>query len=78
MNEKKPLVTIVMPCLDEEAYVGKALRSLLDDWAVRNCEVLVADGGSAGGIPFRIINPAELVDNVLPEAFGKMRASKSP
>jgi len=34
--------------------------------------------GSAGGIPFRIINPAELVDNVLPEAFGKMRASKSP
>jgi predicted nucleic acid-binding protein len=33
--------------------------------------------GSAGGIPFRIINPAELVDNVLPEAFGKMRGSKS-
>jgi hypothetical protein len=33
--------------------------------------------GSADGIPFRIINPAELVDNVPPEAFGKMRASKS-
>jgi hypothetical protein len=39
MIEKKPLVTIVMPCLNEEAYVGKALRSLLDDWAIRNCEV---------------------------------------
>ena len=47
MIEKKPLVTIVMPCLNEEAYVGKALRSLLDDWAIRNCEVLVVDGGSA-------------------------------
>jgi glycosyltransferase involved in cell wall biosynthesis len=35
-----------MPCLNEEAYVGKALRSLLDDWAIRNCEVLVVDGGS--------------------------------
>ena len=46
MIEKKPLVTIVMPCLNEEAYVGKALRSLLDDWAIRNCEVLVVDGGS--------------------------------
>jgi hypothetical protein len=33
--------------------------------------------GSAGGIPFQIINPAELVDNVLPETFGKMRALKS-
>jgi hypothetical protein len=40
--------------------------------------VLVVDGGSADGIPFRIINPAELIDNVLPEVFGKMRASKSP
>jgi len=33
--------------------------------------------GSAGGIPFRIINPVELIDNVPPEAFRKMRASKS-
>lgn len=33
--------------------------------------------GSAGGIPFQIINPAGLVDNVPPEAFRKMRASKS-
>jgi len=31
--------------------------------------------GSAG-IPFRIINPAKLVGNVLPEALGEMRASK--
>jgi len=77
MIEKKPLVTIVMSCLDEEACVGKALRSLLNDWAIQNCEVLVIDGSSAGGIPFRIINPAGLVDNVLPEAFGTMRASKS-
>jgi len=46
MIEKKPLVTIVMPCLDEEAYIGRALRSLLDDWTIRNCEALVVDGGS--------------------------------
>lgn len=77
MIEKKPLVTIVMPCLDKEAYVEKALRSHLNDWTIRNCEVLVIDGRSVGGIPFRIINPAELVDNVLRESFGKMRASES-
>lgn len=46
MIEKNPLVTVVMPCLNEEAYIEKALRSLLDDWAIRNCEVLVVDGGS--------------------------------
>ena len=34
MIEKKPLVTIVMPCLNEEAYIGRAIRSLLDSWAV--------------------------------------------
>lgn len=49
MIEKKPLVTIVMPCLDEEAYIGRAIRSLLDSWAIRNCELLVVDGGSTDG-----------------------------
>ena len=33
--------------------------------------------GSASGIPLRIINPAKLVNDVLPVAFGKVRASIS-
>ena len=44
-----PRVSIVMPCLDEEAYIERALRSLMDDWSTENCEVLVVDGGSADG-----------------------------
>jgi len=30
MNEKKPLITVVMPCLNEEAYIWRAIRSPLD------------------------------------------------
>lgn len=33
---------------------------------------------SLGDIPFRVVSPAELVDNVLREAFGKMRPLRSP
>jgi succinoglycan biosynthesis protein ExoA len=46
MIEEKPRITIVMPCLNEEAYIGRAVRSLLDSWAIRNGELLVVDGGS--------------------------------
>jgi succinoglycan biosynthesis protein ExoA len=45
-TEKRPLVTVVMPCLNEERYVVRALRSLFDEWSIKACEFLVVDGGS--------------------------------
>lgn len=45
-TEKRPLVTVVMPCFNEEKYVARALRSLFDEWSIKACEFLVVDGGS--------------------------------
>jgi len=45
-TEKKPLVTVVMPCFNEEISVVRALRSLFDEWSIKACEFLVVDGGS--------------------------------
>ncbi len=45
-TEKRPLVTVVMPCFNEEKYVVRALRSLFDEWSIKACEFLVVDGGS--------------------------------
>jgi len=73
---KRPLVTVVMPSLNEEAYIGKALRSLLDDWAIRNCEMLVVDGGSTDRtkqvVEGLIRNPPET------SAGGDLRAGLGP
>jgi cellulose synthase/poly-beta-1,6-N-acetylglucosamine synthase-like glycosyltransferase len=42
-----PLVTVAMPCLDEEAYIEGCLRSALEqDYPADRVEILVADGGS--------------------------------
>jgi succinoglycan biosynthesis protein ExoA len=48
-GERKPLITIVMPCLDDQATIGRAVRSLLDAWTIRNAELIVVDGGSRDG-----------------------------
>ena len=45
-NEKRPLVTVVMPCRNAQGSVGRALRSLLDEWSIKSCEFLIVDGGS--------------------------------
>ncbi len=45
-NGKRPLVTVVIPCFNEENYVVRALRSLFDEWSIKACEFLVVDGGS--------------------------------
>ncbi len=42
-----PTVTIVMPALNEEAYVANAVRSILPSRARMACELLVVDGGSS-------------------------------
>ena len=74
MIEKKPLITIVMPCLNEEAYIGRAIRSLLDSWAIRNCELLVVDGGSTDGtkkvVEELISKPPESLESWTPGGGG--------
>lgn len=47
MSRALPLVTIAMPCLDEEAFIEPCLRSVLaQDYPADRIEVLVADGRS--------------------------------
>jgi glycosyltransferase involved in cell wall biosynthesis len=72
--EKKPLITIVIPCLNEEAYIGRAIRSLLDSWAIRNCELLVVDGGSTD-------RTKQVVEDLIrnpPEAAGTLQNPPRP
>jgi succinoglycan biosynthesis protein ExoA len=41
----RPVISIVMPCLDEERHIGRAIESLLDDRG-DDLELIVVDGGS--------------------------------
>jgi succinoglycan biosynthesis protein ExoA len=44
---KIPLVTVAMPCRDEEAYIEPCIRSLeAQDWPRDRLEILIADGMS--------------------------------
>ncbi len=47
--DRKLLVSVVMPCLNEERRIIGALGSLVDDWILAEGEVLVMDGGSVDG-----------------------------
>jgi len=44
-----PRVTVVMPCYNEERYIGNAIRGLVDDYFRENCELVVVDGESTDG-----------------------------
>jgi glycosyltransferase involved in cell wall biosynthesis len=58
MQERLPLVSIIIPCYNAETYVGEAIRSALDQsWSAT--EVIVIDDGSSD-CSFKII-----------ESFGK-------
>ncbi len=47
-NPQPPMVTIAMPCLNEERFIEACLRSVLaQDYPRDRIEVLVADGGSS-------------------------------
>lgn len=50
-NVERPLVSIVLPCLNEAASVGLVVREALDACAASgiDCEVVVADNGSDDG-----------------------------
>jgi glycosyltransferase involved in cell wall biosynthesis len=50
MAEGNRFVTIAMPCLNEEAFIGPCLQSVLEQtYPLDRIEVLVADGGSTDG-----------------------------
>jgi succinoglycan biosynthesis protein ExoA len=49
MSERKLLVSVVMPCFNEEEGIFGALESLVDDWVLSQGEVLILDGGSVDG-----------------------------
>jgi succinoglycan biosynthesis protein ExoA len=49
MRDRTPLVTVIMPCLNEEEGIRGALDSLIDEWVLAEGEVLVLDGGSLDG-----------------------------
>jgi len=42
-------ITVVMPCYNEEKFIGKAIESLTDDFFLKNCELLIVDGMSTDG-----------------------------
>lgn len=44
--EKKPLVSIIMPCFNEEQHIVHAVDSLMDDFVRDNAEILIVDGMS--------------------------------
>jgi glycosyltransferase involved in cell wall biosynthesis len=72
MPTDSPLFTVVMPCLNEEGAIGRAVESLADEYFLENGEMLVVDGGStdrtaevvrglAGRYPVRLLhNPDRL------------------
>lgn len=41
-----PFVSIVVPVLNESAYIGDCIASLLGQWPEAACEILILDGGS--------------------------------
>ena len=50
-------VTIVIPCYNEEKYIGKTLRSIAEQKGIKGTTVIIADGGSTDGT-IKVINKA--------------------
>lgn len=44
-----PKVSVVMPCYNEEKFVKKSIESLIDDYFLKYCELIVVDGMSSDG-----------------------------
>jgi succinoglycan biosynthesis protein ExoA len=39
-----PEVSVIMPCYNEEKFIGRAIESLVDDYVLKHAEILVIDG----------------------------------
>lgn len=46
---ESPSISVLVPCYNEERFIGPALESLVDDWVRQNCEFLIIDGSSRDG-----------------------------
>jgi succinoglycan biosynthesis protein ExoA len=44
-----PVASVVLPCLNEERFIEKAVTSLLDEWLLEKGEIIIVDGGSTDG-----------------------------
>ena len=42
-------VSVVMPCYNEEKYIKNSIESLIDDYFLKNCELIIVDGMSNDG-----------------------------
>jgi len=47
MNDFVPKISVIMPCLNEETYITKAVEGLIDDFFIETCEIIIVDGRSA-------------------------------
>ena len=49
MSPDTILATIVIPCFNEEKFIGRAIESLVDSYVREKCEVIIIDGMSTDG-----------------------------
>jgi glycosyltransferase involved in cell wall biosynthesis len=47
MKNISPRISVIMPCLNEEKRLAEAVNSLIDDYFLMNCELLIVDGMSS-------------------------------
>lgn len=58
-GENLPFLSIVVPTLNEEAYIEECLVSLLAQWPEARMEILVMDGGSTDATAAQVLALAE-------------------
>lgn len=64
MEKKGPLVSVIMPCYNHEAYVGAAIESILNQ-TYENIELIVLDNGSTDNSLMIIKQYENQIDKIL-------------
>lgn len=49
MKDFVPRVSVVMPCYNEEKFIKRSIESLIDNYFLKNCEIIIVDGMSSDG-----------------------------
>ena len=49
MKDFFPRASVIMPCYNEEKFIKKSIESLIDDYFLKNCEIIIVDGMSSDG-----------------------------
>lgn len=47
INDRKPDISIIIPCYDIEPYIDECMNSVLSQKNIKNCEVICVDDGSS-------------------------------